>query len=148
MRILILAAMLFSLPAVAQDGVTRIFISPRVNVSAAELGREFDSHCPSVRISESQQRTDFSLEAVDNGSGVATASRTSSRYLTLTATAFIQRRRLPDRGGQRHLQVHSEQQIDQAEVKLFQTVLHISQSNVYLLGLVVSSWLYALQPTR
>jgi hypothetical protein len=71
MRILILAAMLFSLPAVAQDGVTRIFISARSNVSAAELGREFDSHCPSVRISESQQRADFDLEAIDNGSGVA-----------------------------------------------------------------------------
>jgi hypothetical protein len=62
----------------SQDNKTRIFLmgtdqtlANSSNVSAAEIGKSLDKHCPGVVLTIQQQRADYLLEAKDTGAGPA-----------------------------------------------------------------------------
>jgi len=56
----------------AQDDTTKLLISPRSTVSAAELSRGFASRCPTVHITDNAQGATYTLEAIDNELAVRT----------------------------------------------------------------------------
>jgi hypothetical protein len=60
----------------SQEHKTRIFLTGTdqtlansSNVSAAEIGKALDKHCPGVVLTIEQQRADYLLEAKDTGAG-------------------------------------------------------------------------------
>jgi len=62
----------------AQDHKIRIFLTGtdqtlgnRSNVSAAEVGKALDKHCPEVVLTIEQQKADYLLQAINTGAGVA-----------------------------------------------------------------------------
>jgi hypothetical protein len=64
-----LLLLLMTAPAAAQSRQTRIILTPRSNVSTAEVGKELDHHCPVVVITEDAQKANYQLEAWDSGGG-------------------------------------------------------------------------------
>lgn len=55
----------------AQERKTRISLTPNSNVSAAEIGKVFDTLRPDVIITADPQRGDYLLEAIYTGAGPA-----------------------------------------------------------------------------
>jgi hypothetical protein len=61
-----------------QDHKTRVFLTGTdqtlgntSNVSAAEVGKALDKHCPQVVLTIEQQKADYLLQATNTGAGVA-----------------------------------------------------------------------------
>lgn len=53
----------------SQDHKTRIILTAESSVSAAEVGKSLDKHCPDVVLTIEQPKSDFMLEAVNKGGG-------------------------------------------------------------------------------
>jgi hypothetical protein len=70
------AFLLFVGPCRPQVQKLRIFITGtdqasgnRSNVSAAEIGKSLDKHCPELIITIEQQKADYLMEAINTGAG-------------------------------------------------------------------------------
>lgn len=67
-RLCLILILLMSTFVVAQDKI-RIALTPRSNISASEVGKGFDRHCPNVLLTDDAQKANFTLEAWDTGAG-------------------------------------------------------------------------------
>jgi hypothetical protein len=67
MMLALLIVMAFGAMVANAQGITvTVLVSSRSNISSAELGHGFDSHCPSVHIGTDAARANYTLEAINN----------------------------------------------------------------------------------
>ena len=65
----------------AQQSTKRIFLSPKSNISTAEIADGFAKSCPNVVLTENESKADYVLEAAET---VSADEGTTSRHWHLT----------------------------------------------------------------
>jgi hypothetical protein len=64
-KYLLLSVCLLAVSLAAQD-TKRVVLSPKSNVSTAEIAEGFQKHCPNVRVTEDSSKAAYVLEAAEN----------------------------------------------------------------------------------
>jgi hypothetical protein len=54
--------------AVAQDKPTRIYLSPKSNITTAQVSEGFAKNCPNVVVTQNEEKADYILEAAETQS--------------------------------------------------------------------------------